>query len=94
MKAHATPYSALSRGAHLMQNDKSATSVNITKRKIENKNYAEGGKTEKRRKSEKRKKENRKKKKSQDVAGLNKSTRIMHFLAVNKNKVTRTSSRD
>lgn len=47
MKAHATPYSALLRGAHLMQSDKSATSVNITKRKIENKNYAEGRKTEK-----------------------------------------------
>lgn len=69
MKAHATPYSALSRRAHLMQNDKSATSVNITKRKIENKNYAEGGKTEKRRKSEKRKKENRKRKSLKTLRG-------------------------
>lgn len=75
-----------------MQNDKSATSVNITKSKIENKNYAESRKVKK-----KKTKRKEKKKKSQDVdvvAGLNKSTRIMHFLAVNKNKVTRTSSRD
>lgn len=73
MKAHATPYSALSRGAHLMQSDKSATSVNITKRKIENKNYAEGRKTEKRRKSEKRKKEKEKVSRRCGVEQVNKN---------------------
>lgn len=43
-----------------MQNDKSATSVNITKSKIENKNYAESRKVKKektKRKEKKRKEE-------------------------------------
>lgn len=59
MKAHrqcdAAPAPAASRGAHLMQNDKSATSVNITKRKIKNKNYAESRKAKKEKKRKERK---------------------------------------